>query len=182
MLKDRAEALVFPVSSPHFAAFLLHNCSASNLTSYQVLCVCTVCHSMIILMEASRKNQHERKRQDERLENFWRMGWQGESHRQGFFSPPIILGNPGLSIRADVFCVCIHQSFIGLTSIIHWFVQITSPKQYSPVRNRHCHQQSCLNISLLPDDAFCWGFLCIFWMTLQYNPCAPCPNEAGRPK
>lgn len=90
------------------------------------------------------------------------MGWQGESHRQEFFfSPPIILGNPGLSIRADVFCVFTHQSFIGLASIIHWFVQITSPKKYSPVRNRHCLLQTCLSISLLTDDAFCRGF-CVF--------------------
>lgn len=42
MLNDRAEALVFPVSSPHFAAFVLHNYSASNLTSYQVLYVCSL--------------------------------------------------------------------------------------------------------------------------------------------
>lgn len=73
----------------------------------------------------------------------------------GNFFPSVILGNPGLSIRADVLCIFTHQSFIGLASIIHGVVQISSPKHYSPVRNRHCHLQTCLNISLLSDDVFC---------------------------
>lgn len=101
-------------------------------------------------------------------------GWDDRVNLMGrmlFFSPPIILGNSELSIRAEVLCVFTHQFVIGLASIIHWLVQITSPKQYFPISEWTTSSANLLEYFLV---ARSW-YLCVSWMTRLFVPLFPAP-------